>query len=175
MKCFSIFVGIQNIGQWFVMWEHLLLSISKVISNRISHKCKLKVILIWVSCLCFSSWGSSKAGGGGGSKLHGSEGDVALPHPREAARSDPWLPGSLCTRGKWRVTGPAPHQGRHAGWCPGMTISLFPQHPFFRLGGNDNVFYLHNPDVLLRMESFVAHMTSVCCVSRLKGVKICWI
>lgn len=80
---------------------------------------------------CFvilSSWGSSKAGGGGGPQLHSTKGDVALSDARQAARSNPWLPGSLCTCGKWRVTGPAPHQGRHAGRCPGMTISQFPQY-----------------------------------------------
>lgn len=77
---------------------------------------------------CFaihSSWGSSKASRSGGPQLHCAKGDVALPNARQAERSDPWLPGSLCTCGKWRVTGPAPHQRRHAGRCPGMTISRF--------------------------------------------------
>lgn len=69
-------------------------------------------------CFCFtvhSSRGSSKAGGGRGPKLHGPEGDVALLDARQAERSDPWLPGALCARGKRRVEGPAPHQGCHAG------------------------------------------------------------
>ena len=82
-----------------------------------------------------SSRGSSEASGGGGPQLHSTKGDVALPDARQAARSDPWLPGSLCARGKRRVTGPAPHQGRHAGRRPGMTISQFPvrYHKHFKI------------------------------------------
>lgn len=70
-----------------------------------------------------SSRGSSKASGGGGPQLNGPEGDVAFADSGQAEWTDPRLPGSLCARGERRVAGFAPHQGRHAGWRTGMTIT----------------------------------------------------
>lgn len=70
-----------------------------------------------------SSRGSSQAGGGGDSELHGHKGDVAVPDTGQAERSDPRLPGPLRACGERRVPGPAPHQGCHAGRCTGVTIS----------------------------------------------------
>lgn len=70
-----------------------------------------------------SSRGSSKASGGGGPQLNGPEGDVAFADAGQAEWTDPRLPGSLCARGERRVAGFAPHQGRHAGWRTGMTIT----------------------------------------------------
>lgn len=73
-----------------------------------------------------SSRGSSQAGGGGDSEFHSHKGDVAVPDARQAERSDPRLPGPLRACGEWRVTGPAPHQGCHAGRCTGVTVSQLP-------------------------------------------------
>lgn len=71
-----------------------------------------------------SSRGSSQARGGGDSQLHGHKGDVAVPDAGQAKRPDPRLPGPLRARGERRVTGPAPHQGRHAGRCTGTSLAF---------------------------------------------------
>lgn len=111
----------MTLVEW-ITFPHLLKCL-KILDQKFSTPDK--IILIWLCFLINSSRGSSKACGGRGPKLHSTEGDVAFPDTRQAARSDPWLPGSLCTGGKWRIEGPSPHQGCHVGWCAGMTIPQF--------------------------------------------------
>lgn len=71
--------------------------------------------MLGILFLIHSSGGSSEEGGSRGPKFHGSKSDVAIPNTWQATRSDPWLPGSLCSCGKWRVKGPAPNKGCYAG------------------------------------------------------------
>lgn len=105
--------------------------------------------ILTVALVTHSSRGSSQESRGGSPQLHSSEGYVAFPDAREAARPDPWLPGPLCSGGEWRVEGPAPHQGCHAGWRSGMRIS---KPPFFFFFLENCKFYLRTPKYLQVLE-----------------------
>lgn len=118
---------VLDVCLWHLLNESSFAQMSENIRSEMPFFCNTpnKTILIWLYFPIHSSRGSSKACGGRGPKLNSTEGDVAFPDTRQTARSDPWLPGSLCTGGKWRIKGPSPHQGCHVSWCAGMTIPQF--------------------------------------------------